>query len=62
MQTSPVRRYILNNLSQHQKDIVRAAARKFGLSRQAVLRHMKTLILDGERSRLTARPAIVITF
>jgi DNA-binding transcriptional ArsR family regulator len=48
MQTSPVRRYILNNLSQHQKDIVRAAARKFGLSRQAVLRHMKTLILDGK--------------
>ena len=47
MQQSPVRRYILNNLTQHQKDIVRAAVRKFGLSRQAVLRHMKVLILDG---------------
>ncbi len=48
MQQSPVRRYILNNLTQHQKDIVKAAVRKFGLSRQAVLRHMKVLILDGK--------------
>ena len=47
MQQSPVKRYILNNLTQHQKDIVKAAVRKFGLSRQAVLRHMKVLILDG---------------
>ena len=48
MHQSPVRRYILNNLTQHQKDIVKAAVRKFGLSRQAVLRHMKVLILDGK--------------
>lgn len=48
MQTSPIRRYILDNLSQHQKDIIKAAIRKFGLSRQAVLRHMKALILDGK--------------
>ena len=48
MQTSPIRRYILNNLSQHQKDIIKATIRKFGLSRQAVLRHMKVLILDGK--------------
>ena len=48
MRQSPIRRYILNNLSQHHKDIVKAAVRKFGLSRQAVLRHMKVLILDGK--------------
>lgn len=48
MQQSPVRRYILNNLAQHHKDIVKAAVRRFGLSRQAVLRHMKVLILDGK--------------
>ncbi|MBH30502.1 MAG: hypothetical protein CMG71_00755 [Candidatus Marinimicrobia bacterium] len=48
MLQSPVRRYILSNLTQHQKDIVKAAVRKFGLSRQAVLRHMKVLILDGK--------------
>lgn len=48
MRQSPVRRYILNNISQHHKDIVKSAVRKFGLSRQAVLRHMKVLILDGK--------------
>ncbi len=48
MPTSPVRRYIINNLSNHQKDIIRMVVRKFGLSRQAALRHMYILITDGK--------------
>ena len=48
MKISPVREYILNNLTQHQKDIVKRVIRKFGLSRQAVLRHMYVLIQGGK--------------
>ena len=48
MKISPVREYILNNLTQHQKDIVKTVIRKFGLSRQAVLRHMYVLIQGGK--------------
>ena len=48
MHTSPVRRYIINNLSNHQKDIIKMVVRKFGLSRQAALRHMYVLVTDGK--------------
>ena len=48
MRSSPVRRFIINNLSNHQKDIIRMVVRKFGLSRQAALRHMYILITDGK--------------
>ena len=48
MKISPVREYILNNLTQHQKDIVKRVIKKFGLSRQAVLRHMYILIQGGK--------------
>ena len=48
MRSSPVRKFIINNLSNHQKDIIRMVVRKFGLSRQAALRHMYILITDGK--------------
>ncbi len=48
MQLSPVKQFILNNLSDHQKDIIRAAMNRFGISRQAILRHMHRLIQDGK--------------
>lgn len=48
MRSSPVRRFIINNLSNHHKDIIRMVVKKFGLSRQAALRHMYILITDGK--------------
>ena len=48
MRFSPIREFILNNLTAHQKDIVKTVIRKFGLSRQAVLRHMYVLIQGGK--------------
>ena len=43
-----IKHFILENLTQHQKDIIKAAIRKFGLSRQAILKHMNTLIRDDQ--------------
>lgn len=41
-----IQSFILNNLSKHQRDIIKAAIGKFGVSRQAVLKHMNTLIRE----------------
>ena len=41
-----IQSFILNNLSKHQRDIIKAAIGKFGISRQAVLKHMNTLIRE----------------
>ena len=46
--SSPVRKFIVNNLSNHQKDIIKMVVRKFGFSRQAALRHMYVLVTDGK--------------
>ncbi len=46
--SSPVRRFIVKNLSNHQKDIIKMVVRKFGFSRQAALRHMYILVMDGK--------------
>ena len=43
-----IKQFILENLTQHQKDIIKAAIQKFGLSRQAILKHMNTLIRDDQ--------------
>ena len=48
MRFSPIREFILNNLTAHQKDIVKTVIRKFGISRQGVLRHMYVLIQGGK--------------
>ena len=48
MQSTQIRKFILDNLSEHQKDIVRASIRKFGISRQGILRHLNSLIHDGK--------------
>ena len=46
--THQIQNFILDNLSGHQRDIIRAAISKFGVSRQAVLRHMNTLIREKQ--------------
>ena len=44
--SSQIKKFILDNLTRHQKDIVYAAVQRFGVSRQAVLKHMHTLISE----------------
>ncbi|MBH09270.1 MAG: hypothetical protein CMG74_02765 [Candidatus Marinimicrobia bacterium] len=41
-----IQNFILDNIAVHQRDIIKAAITKFGVSRQAVLRHMNTLIRE----------------
>ena len=43
-----IKQFILQNLTQHQKDIIKATIRQFGLSRQAILKHMHTLIQEDK--------------
>lgn len=43
----PVRRFIIENLDGHPKDIVRLTAAAFDCSRQAVHQHLRKLIADG---------------
>lgn len=43
----PVRKFIIENLDEHPRDIVRLTAEKFGCSRQAVHKHLQRLIRDG---------------
>ena len=42
----PVRKFIIESLGQHPRDIVRVTAEKFGCSRQAVHKHLQRLIAD----------------
>ncbi len=42
--SSQIKKFILGNLTRHQKDIIYAAIQRFGVSRQAVLKHMHALI------------------
>lgn len=43
----PVRKFIIERLGAHPRDIVRVTAEKFGCSRQAVHKHLQRLIADG---------------
>jgi len=43
-----IKKFILDNLSSHRKDIIHTAITKFGVSRQAVLKHMNALIDDNQ--------------
>lgn len=43
----PVRKFIIESLGDHPKDIVRLTAEKFGCSRQAAHKHLQRLIADG---------------
>lgn len=42
-----VRKFIIESLGEHPRDIVRVTAEKFGCSRQAVHKHLQRLIADG---------------
>ncbi|MBI87343.1 MAG: hypothetical protein CMG63_04600 [Candidatus Marinimicrobia bacterium] len=46
--SNKIKKFILDNLSNHQKDIIQTAISKFGVSRQAVHKHMKSLINDNK--------------
>ena len=41
-----IKTFLLDNLSNHQKDIIQAAINRFGISRQAIHKHMNRLIAD----------------
>jgi anti-sigma regulatory factor (Ser/Thr protein kinase) len=41
-----VRSYILENVEKHPKDIAKAASEKFSISRQAVNKHLKNLVVE----------------
>lgn len=43
----PVRKFIVENLEDHPRDIVRLTAEEFGFTRQAVHKHLQRLIADG---------------
>ena len=43
----PVRKFIIERLGEHPRDIVRITAEKFRCTRQAVHKHLKRLIADG---------------
>ena len=43
-----IKKFLLDNLSFHQRDIIQTAISRFGISRQAVLRHMNALIEDKQ--------------
>jgi len=45
--SNQIRQFILENLTSHQKDIIKTAICKFGLSRQAILKHMNSLIKEN---------------
>jgi hypothetical protein len=46
--SSKIKDFILDNITLHQKDIILTAIQRFGVSRQAVLKHMHTLIEDNQ--------------
>ncbi len=46
--SAKIKQFILTNISLHQKDIIYTAINQFGISRQAVLKHMNQLIDDNK--------------
>ena len=46
--SNQIKKFILDNISNHQKDIIYTAVQRFGVSRQAVLKHMHSLINDKQ--------------
>tara|TARA_X000001036_G_C20601400_1_gene775069 strand:- start:102 stop:1115 length:1014 start_codon:yes stop_codon:yes gene_type:complete len=44
--SNKIKNFILENITQHQKDIIQTTIEKFGISRQAIHKHMNTLIND----------------
>ena len=47
-QKNHIKRFLLDNLSHHKKDIINTAVQRFGLSRQAILKHMQILIKEKQ--------------
>ena len=49
-----IKTFLLDNLSNHQKDIIQAAINRFGISRQAIHKHMNRLIADRKVIKIEA--------
>ena len=47
MRSLEIRRYLLRQIPSHPFDAIIVTAKHFGLSRQAISRHMRALIEDG---------------
>lgn len=47
-QKRDIKKFILDNITNHRKDIIHTAIKKFGLSRQAILKHMHVLIKEKQ--------------
>ena len=43
-----IKKFILDNITLHQKDIIYTAIQRFGVSRQAILKHMHALIAEKQ--------------
>lgn len=43
-----VRQFILDNVTEHPRDIVRVTVDRFGITRQRVNQHLRTLVKDGQ--------------
>ena len=43
-----IKKFILDNITLHQKDIIHTAIQRFGVSRQAILKHMHALIAEKQ--------------
>ena len=43
-----IKKFLLDNLTTHQKDIINTAINRFGVSRQAIHKHMNSLINDNK--------------
>jgi len=64
--TERIRRFIVEHVSDHPKDIARVAASEFGVSRQAVNLHLRSLVDQGlllfdgstRSRRYTLRPLV----
>ncbi|MEE9270159.1 MAG: DUF4325 domain-containing protein [Candidatus Krumholzibacteria bacterium] len=42
-----IRAFIIENIPDHPRDVVRVASKKFGISRQAINRYIKDLVMEG---------------
>jgi anti-sigma regulatory factor (Ser/Thr protein kinase) len=43
----PIRRFIIDNVERHRRDIARVAAARFGVTRQAIHKHLRRLVSEG---------------
>lgn len=57
-----IRKFIIDNLKDHDRDIVNVTVEKFGITRQAINRHMRKLIDDNLVEMTGERRSVVYSF